>query len=58
MNYADSVPVGSDGVTLGWQPPANLLAQAVVAAKKAPVAVVFASDQVSVDVTNTGPRWG
>jgi beta-glucosidase len=44
VNYADSVPIGSDGVTLGWQPPANLLAQAVAAAKKAHVAVVFASD--------------
>ncbi|MGH3207734.1 MAG: glycoside hydrolase family 3 C-terminal domain-containing protein, partial [Trebonia sp.] len=44
VNYADSVPIGTDGVTLGWQPPANLLAQAVAAAKKASVAVVFASN--------------
>ena len=44
VNYADSVPIGSDGVTLGWQPPQNLLAQAVAAAKKSDRAVVFASD--------------
>ena len=44
VNYADSVPIGTDGVTLGWQPPANLLAQAVAAARKASVAVVFASN--------------
>ncbi|MGH3251633.1 MAG: glycoside hydrolase family 3 C-terminal domain-containing protein, partial [Trebonia sp.] len=44
VNYADTVPIGSDGVSLGWQPPANLLAQAVAAARKAAVAVVFASN--------------
>jgi beta-glucosidase len=44
VRYADSVPVGSDGITLGWQPPADLLAQAVAAARAAQVAVVFASD--------------
>jgi beta-glucosidase len=44
VDYADSVPLPSDGVTLGWQPPANLLAGAVAAAKKASVAVVFAAD--------------
>ena len=44
VDYADTIPLGSDGVTLGWQPPANLLAQAVAAAKKASVAVVFASN--------------
>jgi beta-glucosidase len=44
VDYADSVPFGTDGLTLGWQPPANLLAQAVATAKKAAVAVVFASN--------------
>ena len=44
VDYADTIPFGSDGVTLGWQPPANLLAQAVAAASKASVAVVFASN--------------
>ncbi len=44
VDYADTIPFGSDGITLGWQPPANLLAQAVAAAKKASVAVVFASN--------------
>jgi beta-glucosidase len=44
VDYADTIPLGSDGVTLGWQPPANLLAEAVAAAKKASVAVVFASN--------------
>jgi beta-glucosidase len=44
VDYADTIPFGSDGVTLGWQPPANLFAQAVAAAKKASVAVVFASN--------------
>jgi beta-glucosidase len=44
VDYADSIPFGSDGITLGWQPPADLLGQAVAAAKKASVAVVFASD--------------
>jgi beta-glucosidase len=44
VDYADSIPFGTDGITLGWQPPADLLGQAVAAAKKADVAVVFASD--------------
>ena len=44
VNYADTVPIGTDSVTLGWQPPANLLAQAVAVARKASVAVVFASN--------------
>jgi beta-glucosidase len=44
VDYADSIPFGNDGVTLGWQPPASLLAQAVAAAKKASVAIVFASN--------------
>jgi beta-glucosidase len=44
VDYADTVPIPSDGVTLGWQPPANLLAAAVAAAKKASVAVVFAGN--------------
>ncbi len=44
VDYADTIPFGTDGVTLGWQPPANLLAEAVAAAKKASVAVVFASN--------------
>ena len=44
VDYADTVPIGSDGVTLGWQPPANLLSQAVAAAGQATVAVVFASN--------------
>jgi len=44
---ASAFPKGltaSDGVTLGLQPPVNLLAAAVTAAKKANVAVVFASN--------------
>jgi len=44
VDYADPVPIGSDGVTLGWQPPASLLAQAVATARKASVAVVFAGN--------------
>ena len=44
VDYGDTIPFGSDAVTLGWQPPANLLAEAVAAAKKASVAVVFASN--------------
>ena len=44
VDYADTIPIGADGISLGWQPPANLLAQAVAAAKKASVAVVFASN--------------
>jgi beta-glucosidase len=44
VDYADTIPLPSDGVTLGWQPPANLLAAAVAAAKKASVAVVFAGN--------------
>ena len=56
VDYADTIPIGSDGVTLGWQPPANLLAQAVAAAKKAAVAVVFASDYETegADLTTIG----
>jgi len=56
VDYADSIPFGSDGVTLGWQPPANLLAQAVAAAKKASVAVVFASNYETegADLTTIG----
>ena len=44
VGYADSLPFGSDAMTLGWAPPADLLGQAVAAAKKADVAVVFASN--------------
>jgi len=44
VDYADTIPFGTDGLTLGWQPPADLLAQAVAAARKATVAVVFASN--------------
>jgi beta-glucosidase len=44
VNYADTIPFGTDGFTLGWQPPENLVAQAVAAAKRSDVAVVFASD--------------
>ncbi len=44
VNYADSIPFGTDGVTLGWQPPADLLGQAVAAARAAKVAVVFAGN--------------
>jgi beta-glucosidase len=44
VDYADTIPLPSDAVALGWQPPANLLAAAVAAAKKASVAVVFASN--------------
>jgi beta-glucosidase len=44
VDYADTIPLPTDGVTLGWQPPADLLGQAVAAAKKASVAVVFASN--------------
>jgi beta-glucosidase len=46
VDYADTIPVASDGVTLGWAPPQtpSLLDQAVAAAKKASVAVVFASN--------------
>jgi beta-glucosidase len=45
VDYADTIPVGNDGVTLGWalQTP-SLLTQAVAAARKADVAVVFASN--------------
>ncbi|MGH3394994.1 MAG: glycoside hydrolase family 3 C-terminal domain-containing protein, partial [Streptosporangiaceae bacterium] len=44
--YADSIPFGSDGITLGWAPPQHpsLLAQAVQAARRSSVAVVFASN--------------
>jgi len=44
VDYADTIPFGTDGLTLGWQPPADLLAQAVAAARKASVAVVFAGN--------------
>jgi beta-glucosidase len=44
VDYADSIPFGTDGITLGWSPPADLLGQAVAAAKSADVAVVFASN--------------
>ncbi|MGD0240887.1 MAG: glycoside hydrolase family 3 C-terminal domain-containing protein [Streptosporangiaceae bacterium] len=46
IDYADTIPVATDGVTLGWAPPQtpSLLDQAVAAAKKASVAVVFASN--------------
>jgi beta-glucosidase len=46
VDYADSIPFGSDGITLGWVPPQHpsLLQQAVQAAKHASVAVVFVSD--------------
>ncbi len=46
IDYADSIPFPGDGVTLGWAPPQTppLLDQAVAAAKKADVAVVFASN--------------
>jgi beta-glucosidase len=46
IDYADSIEVSSDGLTLGWAPPQtpSLLDQAVAAAKQADVAVVFASN--------------
>jgi beta-glucosidase len=46
VDYADTIPLPGDGVTLGWAPPQtpSLLDQAVAAAKKASVAVVFASN--------------
>ncbi len=46
VDYADSIPFGSDGITLGWAPPQHpsLLQQAVRAARRSSVAVVFASD--------------
>ena len=46
VDYADTIPLPEDGVTLGWAPPQtpSLLQQAVAAAKKASVAVVFASN--------------
>jgi beta-glucosidase len=46
VDYADTIPVPTDGITLGWAPPQtpSLLDQAVAAAKKASVAVVFASN--------------
>ena len=46
VRYADSIPFGSDGIALGWEPPQHpsLLQQAVAAARSASVAVVFASD--------------
>jgi beta-glucosidase len=46
IDYADTIAVSSDGLTLGWAPPQtpSLLDQAVAAAKQADVAVVFASN--------------
>jgi beta-glucosidase len=46
IDYADSVPFATDSVTLGWAPPQtpSLQDQAVATAKKADVAVVFASN--------------
>jgi beta-glucosidase len=46
VDYADTIPFPNNGVTLGWAPPQtpSLLDQAVAAAKKASVAVVFASN--------------
>jgi beta-glucosidase len=46
VDYADTIPIPIDGITLGWAPPQtpSLLDQAVAAAKKASVAVVFASN--------------
>jgi beta-glucosidase len=43
VDYADTI-LGFDDITLGWSPPADLLGQAVAAAKSADVAVVFASN--------------
>jgi beta-glucosidase len=43
VDYADTI-VGFDDITLGWSPPADLLDQAVAAARSADVAVVFASN--------------
>jgi beta-glucosidase len=46
VDYADSIPLGSDDITLGWAPPQHpsLLQQAVRAARQASVAVVFVSN--------------
>ncbi len=46
VDYADSIPLGSDAITLGWAPPQHpsLLRQAVRAASQSSVAVVFASN--------------
>jgi beta-glucosidase len=46
VDYADSIPFGSDGITLGWAPPQHpsLLQQAVRAARESSVAVVFVSN--------------
>jgi beta-glucosidase len=44
VDYADTIPLGTDDVTLGWSPPADLIGQAVAAAEHASVAVVFASN--------------
>jgi beta-glucosidase len=46
VDYADTIPFATNGITLGWAPPQtpSLLEQAVLAAKKASVAVVFASN--------------
>jgi beta-glucosidase len=57
-DYADTIPLPSDGVTLGWAPPQtpSLLDQAVAAAKKASVAVVFAAnfETEGADLPNIG----
>jgi beta-glucosidase len=44
VDYSDYRSFPASGITLGWQPPAHLLAQAVAAAKKAKTAIVFVSD--------------
>jgi beta-glucosidase len=46
VDYADTIPLGTERIALGWAPPQtpSLLDQAVAAAKKAEVAVVFASN--------------
>jgi beta-glucosidase len=46
VDYADTIPFATDAITLGWAPPQtpSLLDQAVAAAKKASVAVVFAGN--------------
>ena len=46
VDYADTIPFPTDGLTLGWAPPQtpSLLDQAVQAAKSASVAVVFAGN--------------
>ena len=46
VDYADTIPFGSDAIALGWAPPQHpsLLQQAVRAARRSTVAVVFASN--------------